>query len=254
MILSTMDYDIFKKHEANRTTDKNNLKKLVTSLSKRNLLALRPILVNKEMEIIDGQHRLLAAKSLQIPIFYQIQDDSETNDIITLNANQRRWIMTDYLNYFVHQNLEEYIKIDNYMKKNKLSLNTCLTLFNQGGGTYFAAFRIGKYKFPENMDTIEERLLQIHAVQSFLHQKLIGDKKYIYFPTFVKALVGFLNSKEIEFETFMKKIEYKLDWMRHCTRFIDYFDIFRQIYNYKNTNPLLQKTITDIVKKNQKKY
>ncbi len=246
MIECTTNYDLFKKHDSNREIDRNNLKRIRNSIRTRNLLSLRPIIVDKNYRVIDGQHRLEVCKNLQIPIYYQVQDDAHGNDIILLNANQRRWILTDYLNFFVTEKKQEYIKINEYLKEKHLNLNICLTLFNQVGGTWFEVFRRGDYKFPDDVKDMERRLHCLTTVQSFLDKKLIGNKKYIWSPTFVKALVGFLNTKEIDFEIFMKKLEYKLDWVRHCTRYVDYYDVFKQIYNFRNSAPLTESKATNL--------
>ena len=38
---------------------------------------MRPIVVNKKMEVMDGQHRLMAAKQLGVEIYYQEEKNLE---------------------------------------------------------------------------------------------------------------------------------------------------------------------------------
>lgn len=87
-MLSTKNYDVFTMHASNREINILNIKKIKASLCARNMLHLRPIVVNKKMEIKDGQHRFLAAKELGLEIFYQIDDDGEDYDIVLLVADE----------------------------------------------------------------------------------------------------------------------------------------------------------------------
>ena len=99
MTIETSDYSIFKKHESNRVINELALRKLINSIKSKNMLELRPILVDSQMRVIDGQHRLEAAKALRVPIFYLMKKESESLDIILLNT-QKRWSIEDYLNFF----------------------------------------------------------------------------------------------------------------------------------------------------------
>ena len=124
MILETSDYSIFQKHSSNRNIDKSNLNKIINSIKARNLLYLRPIIVNKNFEIIDGQHRLEAAKYLELPVFYQIQPEAVDEDIILLNDNMKRWTIDDYLNYYLSKGNIEYTKLNEFIKKYTPAIKT----------------------------------------------------------------------------------------------------------------------------------
>ncbi len=144
MINKTRDYSIFKKHEANRKLDDLALKKLENSIKFKNMLNIRPIIVNNKMEIIDGQHRLEIAKRLSLDIFYTIDNNSDDNDIILLNNNQTRWTQKDYLNYYVNKNSKEYIKMNDFMRSlNIIDPNICLYLVGNKGGSKDDKFRCG---------------------------------------------------------------------------------------------------------------
>jgi len=75
-VIKTKDYSIFKKHESNRGIDQNNLKKIVNSIKAEDLLAFRPILVDAQMRVIDGQHRLEAARLLDLDVYYQRKEEA----------------------------------------------------------------------------------------------------------------------------------------------------------------------------------
>ena len=61
-VIETTDYDIFKGIVGNRKVEKKHVEMLTGAIDRNNLLNVRPIIVNEEMMVIDGQHRLEAAK------------------------------------------------------------------------------------------------------------------------------------------------------------------------------------------------
>ena len=56
-----------------------------------------PILVNENKSIIDGQHRLQAAKELKIPITYIISNESSEENIDQLQIS-KKWTAFDFCN------------------------------------------------------------------------------------------------------------------------------------------------------------
>jgi|SRR5208282_4108404 len=240
MIKSTKDYSIFIKSEFNRDLNKSNLRKIKDSINSRNLLKLRPILVNENMEIIDGQHRLQAAKDLGIEIYYQINKASETEDIILLNANQKSWVLEDYLNYYCKKESIDYVKFFNFLTKNDIKFNVASALFNIAGGDALDRFRRGGFKFPDNLDEINMIMFYRRNFASFIEKRYIGDKRFLNSTNFNRMFFHFCYSKSFNFEIFMQKLEMKLDWMRKSSSLAGYYEILKSIYNYKNSSPIIE--------------
>lgn len=92
---STRTYSIFNKVIGNRNLDPKNLKRIKESINEIGLQM--PILVNQNKSIIDGQHRLQAAKELEIPITYIISKDSCEQNIDQLQIS-KKWTALDFCN------------------------------------------------------------------------------------------------------------------------------------------------------------
>jgi hypothetical protein len=238
MIYETIDYSIFKKSDINRDLNEGNLKKITASIKAKNLLSYRPIIVNSKMEVIDGQHRLEVAKALNIPIYYQINEKSNDEDMVLLNANQRRWQIADYNNHFVKMGKPEYIKLNEFTIGSKLSIQECLSLMGFSGGSNCNVFRCGKFKFPTDIMHIKNRLRIIKDVKFFICEKFIGNSKFLNHVNFTKACIQFLSRGDVDEEVFMKKLEMNLQWLRCCSVLGDYLSIFKRIYNFKNQAPI----------------
>ena len=70
-VYETNDYTMFKFKEENRILDGLKVNALIKQL-KQDGKQLQPIIVNKQYEIFDGQHRYNYAKNNNLPIYYMI--------------------------------------------------------------------------------------------------------------------------------------------------------------------------------------
>ena len=92
---STKTYSIFNKVIGNRNLDSKNLSRIKNSINEIGLQM--PILVNENKSIIDGQHRLQAAKELKIPVTYIISNESNEENIDQLQIS-KKWTALDFCN------------------------------------------------------------------------------------------------------------------------------------------------------------
>jgi hypothetical protein len=92
------------------------------------MLDLNPIIVNEKMQILDGQHRLLACKKLSIPVSYVVSKYGGIKEVRMFNSNARIWTMNNYLSSYVDMGEPEYIKLQKFMEKTGLSLGVSLML------------------------------------------------------------------------------------------------------------------------------
>ena len=242
-LLSTKNYDLFKKHEANRSIDQCNLQKIINSIRAKNLLKFRPILVDENFKVLDGQHRLEAAKVLDVEIWYQINESSTDEEIILLNAHQKNWTIEDYLNFHVSKGHPEYIKILEYCKKNNMKFKhfqTILYTFNAGNSDNSKKFKSGRFTFPEGeyLDRFDKTRSNLQIVLDFLFSLNLSNKDFFKFVTFQRALISFLYIKDLNVEIFLKKLEYNIHKLHPCSDILGYRILFRDIYNWKNQNPL----------------
>lgn len=237
----TSDYSIFKKSEANRDVVELNVKKIMNSIQIRNLLEFRPIIVNSKMEVIDGQNRLEAAKRLGVEIWYEVQPDSEVEDIFLLNANQKAWEFQDYLKHYCARGSEDYLKLDLFCKSEKVNVRTALILLTgSSSGDIGVSFKAGKFIYPDAEAEQNARDIRsnIREIEFYLKTKTPGKCGFIKSSLFNRACLQFFSNKSVDFSIFMKKIPYRLDLLRTCSRLDQYMSVLKDIYNYKNREPV----------------
>ena len=96
-MLATQDYDKFIFRNDNRDINWNHVQALVRSFRQYPDWHLSPINVTPDFEIIDGQHRLHAARILNAEFFYVIDYNFESSKISNLNRHQKNLNQADYV-------------------------------------------------------------------------------------------------------------------------------------------------------------
>ena len=81
-IHSTGDLSVFKILDGNRNINLGNVDRLVKSIEENGFLQM-PIIVNENYEVIDGQHRLMAAKKINSIIYYHKVNNYDLKTVIS---------------------------------------------------------------------------------------------------------------------------------------------------------------------------
>lgn len=122
-IRKATNYEAFKTVLGNRKVRTAHVKKLKLSIEKDpESIKYNPILVNEKMEVIDGQHRLEAIKSLELPVYYVKVPGLKLEDVQKLNSVSKQWGPVDYAQAFAklgNDNYQVYLDV----KSSELSIN-----------------------------------------------------------------------------------------------------------------------------------
>jgi hypothetical protein len=151
VIYRTKNYDIFKDVEGNRPLRENHLENLMESIQKADWTPNIPALVNENMQVIDGQHRLKIAEAREAWFYFTIGESASEKDVILLNTSSENWKQLDYLKYYLSQGIKDYEILAEFRKKYKTSIGNAgalLTLMEGDKDVTFSreAFKAGHFK------------------------------------------------------------------------------------------------------------
>ena len=228
MSQKTKNYDMFKFRDDNRESiNQTHVKKLICSIKARNLLEFKPILVNEKFEVIDGQHRLLAAKALGLDIYYNLDKKVESEDIILLNT-VKGWKATDYLNFFVKNGNQEYIKLNQFLKNNQLSLSTAFNFIAGKNRARLDTFKKGEFKFECDIESAE--VDHCWNIVDYI-RKMNEYASYQSSTRFWKALIKLVKNGMYIHKKMMKNLEKMIERVGPRVSEKDYLKMFMEIYN-----------------------
>ncbi len=236
MIKKTIDYEIFKLRSDNRDggVKEGHVKVLERSIVGKNMLQWRPILVNAEMEIIDGQHRLQAAKNLKLPIYYEVQESLTAKDIVRLNTS-KQWSLLDFYNFHLKNNSPEYYKLEAFMKKNNITLRLALMLLNGHNHQKTIEFKEGDFKFSD--EEISENIDYCWNTIKYI-KKIQGNQTWINTSKFWNVLIVLTKHAEFDKTKWMVNLEKHISKVGARANYRDYMEMVLMIYNWRNPHTL----------------
>lgn len=230
-IVKTKDYSLFKRLNYNRDVCKNHVKKLVWSIQSQNDLHLFPIIVNDQFEIVDGQHRLEAAKELGFDVYYIVDSNYKIEKITTFNNNQKRWVIEDHLKKFSAIGNENYIQLTELLKDVGFTLHTCLIWLAETSDRMILNFRNGHFKFDldeKKFDAIfkAKKIISVLKKNNF---KPISIYNQTFFHTALKKII---TNEFVDFDSFYKNFSANPHLARFCRSSYEYAEMFCDIYNH----------------------
>jgi len=241
----TRNLNVFKFLKGNRPPNPQHIKRLSQSIVDNGMLC-NPILVNEKYEIIDGQHRLLAAKAINSPIYYIIINGYALNQVHALNINQKNWTKKEFLEGYVSMGLKDYIILKNFWLRHKwLKLSDVISLCSSttSSGSLRFAKRINKNGSVEtkgrdfkdgtwvskNMEAAEGNALRLKQIEPYFQN---GYNSSI----FVGTMLGLFNHKNYEHSRFLNKLKIQPLALAKCATREQYRMLIEDIYNFKSRN------------------
>lgn len=122
-VYRTNDLSIFKFTKFNRNVA---IRKEMLDQAKEGFLA--PIIVNENMIVIDGQHRVEHAKMAGASVTYIIIPGLDEKDIVRMNTTQKPWNLLNYIESFANQGIESYVTLLELKNKNKIGISELVSI------------------------------------------------------------------------------------------------------------------------------
>lgn len=227
VIRQSSDFQKFTIDPINRAIDDNHVWRLAEAIADKNLLAEYPILVDSELRVIDGQHRLRAAEELGVPIYYIVSSKATVSDAAITTAVTKKWTAADYLNRYVAEGRAEYIKLSNFMNEvefisPKITLLRDLCYYGNRQGLNLA-FSQGKYIC--NDIPFARKVIK----------NLVDFGNYVSFykdERFIRSIASLTANADYDHKRMMDKMSYLSARIVKCPDQQTYFERFNEVYNY----------------------
>jgi disulfide oxidoreductase YuzD/ribosomal protein S18 len=198
------DYEKFKLVGINRKTIKQHIVAISEAILYRNLLHLFPIIVNKNWEVMDGQHRLSSVKHIQIakmfnlPIYYIMDENVTLDDICMLNDNKINWKNIDYVNYYAAKGIKSYVILSKFMDEhNKIPLSTCIAI------TSSKQRDLAKLKRGELIIDKADKAHYVMACVYEIKERMLPTAQYWKSRDFITALNAIINTGKYQHHIMM---------------------------------------------------
>jgi hypothetical protein len=224
----TRDYDRFRVMEANREQNRGHIEALKAAFEEMgNLTRVQPILVNERMEIIDGQHRFIACRELEQPIYFTQVPGLGVSDARQMNILHRNWQLPDYARSYAMSgdaNYQRYLKL-----VEDHEFNYSVTLYcSRGAGPFkglFKEFREGNFTLsPDEARLASERLDRLAEIAEVNPVAETGP--------FALAYLQAMGNEGFDHARFMSRLERSPHLLTRQAGAPEYLRVIEDIYNH----------------------
>jgi hypothetical protein len=178
--MKTKNYAKFTFSKENREIKIKKISEIKESMKKFGFIPGRPVLITKEGVIIDGQHRFLAAKDLEIDVEFEILEGDYIEKMIQLNCTQSNWTLENYINSYAVQNIDCYRKLLKFQEKYDLSMSSAIAILF-GAGIKSSDIRKGEnIKIRTNADAVADFILNCNTISYNKDHKFIRAVVSVY--------------------------------------------------------------------------
>ena len=196
------------------------------------------IIVDKDFNIIEGQHRLEAAKELGIDLYYTIYQGNSLELIKTVNNIREKWKIKDWMNYYFNLGCPEYIKLKKKIDYLGWPVSITMKWFSCYSGSVCSQFKAGQYRFISN-ELIEKSVETSKELLDLLEINGLIETRQKYNTSLHIALKYFLCNTCVNHELFKEKIKRCPVPFRQSNDYRINVENMLKIYNYQlKTNRL----------------
>lgn len=226
MTIQLATYDKFKMIEFNREVSEKHKNKLIESMKENGFMVACPVIVDKKMRVIDGQHRIHAARDLGIEIPYIVQEDATDDHIIAYNSLSKRWTLEDYILFYAKKGSRPYTLLKQFAEANGYKYSMALTVLlgtviGTGNSRYI---KMGKLKVSyDDLEAGAERARNISQISAICG--LRGDK-------FVRALVCMMRNPRYDHAHFLSRLSFLGKKIKRVGSSFEYLAQLSKAYNY----------------------
>ena len=236
IVESTRNYEKFKTHRFNRGICFLALSQLIDNIKEENALFAHPIIVDSDWFVIDGQHRLEAAKKLELPIYYIVTDDISDRHVLGANVNQRPWTVTEIIKYYANaEKKPDYIDLLRYMNELDLKPKGVLGLLGgYSGRTVMMKVKKGTFLMPNNEIDINSVASTYSRLREFVQKRKITPRTMFSSSQFTRALNFLVTNSDFSEEMFFLKLEKRWFHLLPQPNHKSWYRLLLSIYNFNN--------------------
>lgn len=218
-IHKSKDYELFKPYYLQRELQQKNLQKLREAIDRHNLLGQNPIqVIRSDAKLLDiehpylitnGNHRFTIAKEKNLEVFFiDVSDDFDPNDLIDTGHCLSKWAIPQFLQFYLKQGKEDYIKFDRFYKEMGLDIHTALPLTTEFSkqSRLSDRFRKGEFIFIDE----DKRRKEITLAREFLNVLVAygcAKKDFLNNSAFFEGYIKLMNHPEYNHKKLIQSIE-----------------------------------------------
>lgn len=224
----TKSYALFVANDEQRPIHPPHVKILADSMKAFGYFPDKPIRCYKQgnkLVVVDGHHRLAAAKSIGIQVCYMVMDkDCQRGMIAT--GEQKQWSSEDCVRLYALRGLPDYVELQQYGEHMPISLAaSLLSGESAAAGNQRRTMRNGTFRIKT----------RIHANIVVSIIKELGDKNdALRSRSFIDAISKCLLTPEFDLEQFKMRLRQNISMLEKTSNSGQMLKLIEDIYNFRS--------------------
>jgi hypothetical protein len=228
ILKSTNNPSLFVYNNEQRPIHPQHVQILANSIRKHGFFPSKPVQCyqapNGKLIVVDGHHRLEAAKLLGESFYYVVETEQSQNAMPDVNRS-RSWKSEDYVRQYSLRGYPDFILLSDYVKRG-LPLQSAVNLLGghtAGSNNLTASLKDGtfKVKTTAHADMILSLIEDNPNVAVFRHYG------------FVRAMSLLLWLPQFDFHIFKQRVEHNLHKIPNCSNVQDFLEAIEEVYNFR---------------------
>lgn len=228
-ISETKDYSVFVSHDHQQPMSDLHVRRIMESMKSSGFWKSKPISVVQDGDnliVCDGHHRVAAAKQLNIPVFYVVEEPDMFGRIGIANTTVRIWHTRSFVKMYADTGNLHYVELASYLEKGIPLKHAASMLrgesshsFNCGKDVRRGAFRV---KTRTSIDTVVRFLDEVGPVCNAVKSSI-----------FIEALSSLLFVPEFDVQTLRNRIMANPLQLQKCNNRHQMISQLEEVYNFR---------------------
>jgi hypothetical protein len=224
----TNNPNLFVYNNEQRPIHPQHVQLLANSIRKHGFLPSKPVqcyqAANGKLIVVDGHHRLEAAKALGEPFYYVVETEKSQNAMPDVNRS-RAWKSEDYVRQYCLRGHPDFVLLSDYVKRG-LPLQSAVNMLGghtAGSNNLTSSIKDGSFKVKTtaHADMILSLIEDNPSVPAFRHY------------AFVRAMSLLLWVPQFDFHIFKHRVEQNSHKIPNCSNVPDFLEAIEEVYNFR---------------------
>lgn len=230
-------YSDFSFLTGNRVINEMKIKNIIKDIDAGlNMLRYCPIVVTKDLKIIDGQHRYYVSKTLKQPVFFVIAEELSLHDVAKINSRTERWKPMDFVRCYMETGNENYKILYDFIEKYEMPVTSAWTILMNG--IHLNISRRHQVDQFERGEFIIHSTDEAHEIMS--RAIIFKDCPFVTTTSFLQAITVIIKKGVCDWELMEQKHLANPTGLKQQPTHKQYLVNLEEVYNFKNS---IRKTI-----------
>lgn len=227
---TTNDHGRFVHNSEQRNIDEKHVKRIMKSMVEYGFLPSKPLQCywskDGKLVVVDGHHRLSAAKALGIPVHFVIETPESQSAMAAVNQIVKKWALKDFARLYASRGNRDYIKLLEYEELGiPLTMAASMTYCN-GAGSGSANHDIPTGKFTIKTTRVIDLVASVIQEFSQLNQAA-GSR------AFIAAISKCVLCDEFDLQHFRKRLRENIGMLEKTNNADQMLGLIETIYNFR---------------------